>query len=63
MATYKKGRSTPFKVVAGASDERGKWRVICRGQVRTVTTSKTSMRAMKEAVRTYGPALSRLANR
>jgi hypothetical protein len=56
----KKGRSATYKL---AADEQGKWRVNYRGQVKTVTTSKSSMRTMKKVVRAYAPALSRLANR
>jgi hypothetical protein len=62
MATKNKRRDTAYKGAASASHEQGK-RVVRQGRVRTLATSKASLRTIKQTVRAYASALSRLADR
>lgn len=68
MQARKKGRSRTGGTINTVIDVRTpsgdvQWRVTSRGRVRTIKTSKSSMKVIEEAVQAYGPALTRLANR
>jgi hypothetical protein len=44
-------------------DNREVWRVSANGQIKNITTTASSTAAMDEAMKIYGFALKRLANR
>lgn len=59
------GDTAVRKVIGRAPDgKRGSWRVVAdNGKIRTIKAAPSSMRAMDEAMRMYGCALQRLADR
>jgi hypothetical protein len=64
--SIKKSRSSKLvsKVVGTKLSGGGiKWHLSSHGKFRTLKTSKSSMRAMEEATRTFSTALARLADR
>ena len=60
-----KARTSATKVVGKkAARKAGEvWRIASDGKVKVLTTRRTSIRDMDEAMKLYGQALKRLANR
>ena len=58
-------RPRPVEKVIGGATRAGRdvWRVTSHGKVSTITTSVVSARAMDEAMKIYGRALRRLADK
>ena len=56
---------TVERVIGGSRSRSGRelWRVASRGKIVTLSTSALSARAMDEAMKIYGRALRRLANK
>lgn len=60
---HRKGTTDKFVVAKETRHGIEIWRVSADGRIKEIRTTASSRRAIDEAVKIYGPALERLANR